>query len=77
MSDPVFSRGRETEQAPYRKIAATGWTSRLLPGSRSEIYLGQDRDRAMPFTLQGRRQCGQFFRCGCHLAPFDPFHRGP
>src|ERR1700749_53499 len=44
MSDPAFSRSRETETrpAPYRKIAATGWTSRLLPGSRSEIYLGED-----------------------------------
>jgi hypothetical protein len=44
MSDPAFSPGRETERqpAPYQKIAATGWTSRLVPGSRSEIYLGED-----------------------------------
>jgi len=27
---------------PYRKIAATGWTSRVLPGVRSELYLGDD-----------------------------------
>ena len=26
----------------YRKIASTGWTSRLLPGIRSAIYLGED-----------------------------------
>ena len=44
MTDPVFSRerGTETRQAPYRKIAATGWISRLLPGARSAIYLGGD-----------------------------------
>ena len=44
MSDPALSRGRETatRPAPYKKIAATGWTSRVLPGSRSEIYLGED-----------------------------------
>jgi hypothetical protein len=44
MSDPTVSRERETESqpAPYRKIAATGWISRLLPGARSEIYLGED-----------------------------------
>jgi hypothetical protein len=27
---------------PYRKIAATDWTSRLLPGLRSTIYLTDD-----------------------------------
>src|ERR1700746_1906317 len=44
MSDPAFPRSREAgaRPAPYRKIAATGCTSRLLPGSRSEIYLGED-----------------------------------
>jgi hypothetical protein len=26
----------------YRKIACTGWISRLLPGARSELYLGSD-----------------------------------
>lgn len=26
----------------YRKIASTGWISRLVPGVRSSIYLGQD-----------------------------------
>src|SRR5215469_8680654 len=41
MSDPAFVKS-EPRPAPYRKIAATGWTSRLLPGSRSEIYLGED-----------------------------------
>src|ERR1700757_3070799 len=44
MSDPAFSRSREagTRPAPYLKIAATGWISRLLPGARSTIYLGED-----------------------------------
>ena len=44
MSDPTFSRGRgtETPQVLYRKIAATGRTSRLLPGTRSTIYIGED-----------------------------------
>jgi hypothetical protein len=44
MTDPAFPRERETESqpVPYRKIAATGWISRLIPGVRSEIYLGED-----------------------------------
>jgi hypothetical protein len=41
MTDPAFAKP-EARPAPYRKIAATGWTSRLLPGARSAIYLGGD-----------------------------------
>jgi hypothetical protein len=44
MSNPIFSRrdGPKSQPAPYRKIAATGWISRLIPGVRSTIYLGDD-----------------------------------
>ena len=54
MSDPAFARpspevqlsqataDKTARQIPYRKIAATSWISRLLPGVRSAIYLGDD-----------------------------------
>lgn len=48
MTDPSFSRAGETiadktaQQAQYRKIASTGLISRLVPGVRSDIYLGDD-----------------------------------
>jgi hypothetical protein len=54
MSDPVLAKpssdvrpsptvaNKIERQIRYRKIAATGWTSRLFPGARSGLYLGDD-----------------------------------
>jgi len=54
MSDPTFAQSssglplsqttadKTAYQISYRKIAATNWTSRILPGIRSAIYLGDD-----------------------------------
>ena len=54
MTDPAFANpssdvrlsptmaDKTAPQAPYRKIAATNWTSRLFPGVRSAIYLADD-----------------------------------
>jgi hypothetical protein len=33
---------KTARQAHYRKIASTGWVSRLVPGVRSTIYVGDD-----------------------------------
>lgn len=54
MSDPALAKpssdvrlsramtDKTERQVPYRKIAATGWTSRLFPGARSTLYLADD-----------------------------------
>jgi hypothetical protein len=44
-SDVRLSRtmaDKTAQQTPYRKIASTGLISRLVPGVRSDVYLGDD-----------------------------------
>jgi hypothetical protein len=41
-SDAKPLADKTAPQAHYRKIASTGWISRLIPGVRSAVYVGDD-----------------------------------